>query len=269
MSACAAGAVVLGDARYLEAGQRAAGFVWNEMRDAESGKLQRSWRGGGSGIPGFCADYAFFIRGLLDLYQAEGDLRWLERARHLQERQDALFRNEAGGYFDSEAGDESILVRMVEDYDGAEPSANSVAMGNLMRLGACFPGSGYGKAAEQLTAAFAEGLARSAVSMPGILAGWMGMCAGFTEIAVTGGIGRAELLSAVHAVFEPWKLLLHCDTPGRQQFLSTELPHLSSLEARNGRAALSLCRDGACQMPVYSPEEVALRHPQDHTALRG
>ena len=95
----------------------------------------RSWRGEASTIPGFAEDYAFLIQGLLDLYEAIWEVDWLKWALELQERQDELFRDErGGGYFGSAAGDPLVAVRMKEDYDGAEPSANSISALNLLRF---------------------------------------------------------------------------------------------------------------------------------------
>ena len=95
----------------------------------------RSWRGEAGSIAGFAEDYAFLIQGLLDLYEADWEVDWLKWALELQERQDALFWDETGGgYFSSAAGDPLVPLRMKEDYDGAEPSANSISALNLLRF---------------------------------------------------------------------------------------------------------------------------------------
>ena len=87
-----------------------------------------------SEVEGFADDYAFVIQGLLDLYEASFDVGWLQFALELQETQDRLFfDDERGGYFSGTGKDASILLRMKEDNDSAEPAASSVAALNLLR----------------------------------------------------------------------------------------------------------------------------------------
>ena len=83
----------------------------------------------------YAEDYACLVWGLLELFQADGDPAWLEWALELQRRQDELFWDDgAGGWFSTTGADPSVLLRMKEDYDGAEPSATSVAVSNLIVL---------------------------------------------------------------------------------------------------------------------------------------
>ena len=120
---------------YLEAATRAATFVRTQLYDESRKVLVRSYREGRSEVEGFADDYAFVIQGLLDLYEASFDVNWLQFAITLQETQDRLFFDEAqGGYFSGTGQDPSILLRMKEDNDSAEPAASSVAALNLLRL---------------------------------------------------------------------------------------------------------------------------------------
>ena len=136
IGAFARGSQVLGHAPYLRTAQRAATFVREHLFDASSGELQRSYRQGPSGIHGFAADYAFLISGLIDLYQADFDPAWLRWARQLQDTLDLHFWDQArGGYYSTTNRDPAILLRMKEDYDGAEPTPTSVAAHNLWRFG--------------------------------------------------------------------------------------------------------------------------------------
>ncbi|HET7536309.1 MAG TPA: thioredoxin domain-containing protein, partial [Candidatus Didemnitutus sp.] len=122
-------------ATYLVAATRAAEFLQRELYDAAMGTLYRTWREQRSDIPGFAEDYAYLIQGLLDLYEAGFDIRWLQWAERLQAKMDELFRDTgAGGYFNSRADDPTVIVRMKEDYDGAEPAPGSIAALNLLRL---------------------------------------------------------------------------------------------------------------------------------------
>jgi uncharacterized protein YyaL (SSP411 family) len=110
------------------------------MFDTASGRLWRRYRAGEAAIGGFLEDYAFLAQAFLDLYEtgsAPGDL---EMALRLTEAMRERFEDPgAGGFFNATAGDASLVLRVKEDYDGAEPSGNSVAALNLLRLAAFTP----------------------------------------------------------------------------------------------------------------------------------
>ncbi|MEI9893905.1 MAG: DUF255 domain-containing protein [Chthoniobacter sp.] len=133
ISAFARGAQILDDPAYLASAQKAAHFIREHLW--KDGQLLRSYRQGAGEVGGFCDDYAALIQGLLDLYEADFDIAWLQWAVELQAKQDSLFLDaEHGGYFSVTKDAPNILLRMKEDYDGAEPSPNSVAALNLLRL---------------------------------------------------------------------------------------------------------------------------------------
>ena len=131
----------LHDDSLYDCGVRAANYLRSHLFDAGSASLVRSYRDGGAASPTASADdYAFLIRGLLDLYQCKLDGQWLEWAVQLQRRQDDLFWDpELAGYFSSAAGGEDLLLRLKDDHDGAEPASTSVAVENLLRLACLFP----------------------------------------------------------------------------------------------------------------------------------
>src|SRR6516165_4502288 len=135
ISAFARAAQVLDDPRYLEIAIRSANFLRANLYDEKSKLLYRSYRDGRSNIEGFADDYAFVVRGLLDLYEASFNIEWLKLAIELQQTQDRLFFDEKkGGYFSNSGRDESVFFRMKDDNDGAEPAASSIAAVNLLRL---------------------------------------------------------------------------------------------------------------------------------------
>ena len=137
IGAFARAGAVLDEPRFVGAAQNAAAFLRRELFDESSGELKRSFREGPSAIPGFAADYAFLIHGLLELYAADFNLDWLRWARRLQDTLDLHFwdQDSRGGYFSTGDRDPAILLRRKEDYDGAEPTPTSVAVLNLWRLG--------------------------------------------------------------------------------------------------------------------------------------
>src|SRR5205085_7449508 len=122
ISAFALGGAVLDEPRYAEAARRAAEFLIGHMYSPETGVLLRRYRQGEAAIPGFLDDYALFTQALLDLYEAQFDLHHLELAVRLTEKQRELFEDaEGSGFFSSAEGDPSLVLRVKDDYDGAEP----------------------------------------------------------------------------------------------------------------------------------------------------
>ena len=93
-------------------------------------------RDGEAAVEAFCEDYAFLTWGLLELFQASGDGIWLDRAIELTAIQTELFFDDRdAGWFSTTGTDASVLLRLKEDYDGAEPGAASVTVRNLLVLG--------------------------------------------------------------------------------------------------------------------------------------
>ena len=131
----AIGARLLDRSDLAQAADKAAGFLRAELWDRK--RLFRSHRGRRGDVPGFPADYAFLISGLLDLQALPRCGKWLAWAEELQARMDLEFWEEdAVGYvMRSELGGET-LMRIREEYDGAEPATNHVAACNLLKLSA-------------------------------------------------------------------------------------------------------------------------------------
>jgi len=160
LSAFARGALVLGEPRYLAAARRVA--VLLVERGLSDGRLQHEITEGRAKGEAFLDDHAFLIAGLLDLFEADADARWLRRALALQERLDAGFADPAaGGYFFTAAEGERLLTRPKPDDDGALPAGNSVAALNLLRLAEYTGDQRYRERATGVLRAFGQVLART------------------------------------------------------------------------------------------------------------
>ncbi|HDQ05027.1 MAG TPA: thioredoxin domain-containing protein, partial [Deltaproteobacteria bacterium] len=134
IAALAKGAQILDEPLYLKAARNAADFIFTNMTD-EQGELLHRWRAGDASIAGMLDDYAFVIWGLLELYEASWQTKYLEFALRLNRQMMERYwdEKEGGLYFTQHEG-EDILVRQKEAQDGALPSGNSVALLNLLRL---------------------------------------------------------------------------------------------------------------------------------------
>ena len=168
ISAFARASLVLDIPAYRERAERAAAFVLDEMRDGA--RLQRAWRHGKSSSTGVLDDYAFFMAGLLDLFEVTGDSRWLRAAVELEDVLGRQFWDGGkGGYFLTAADAEELLVRDKPSYDGAEPSGNSVAILNLLRLHEFTGDEQYLALVEGALRAFSAPITRSGVGLPKML----------------------------------------------------------------------------------------------------
>ncbi|MDQ5979533.1 MAG: uncharacterized protein QG602_2507 [Verrucomicrobiota bacterium] len=268
ISALARGAQVLGEAERLTAATRAADFIQRELYDEATGQLYRSWREGRSDIPGFVEDYAYLIQGLLDLYEAGFDSRWLQWAERLQAKMDELFWDaERGGYFNSRAGDPTVIVRLKEDYDGAEPAANSVAAMNLIRLdwmigsedrkGSTEDGLNCRARALQVLEAFRQRWSGLPQALPQMLCAAELALAEPRTVVLAGDPRSTEfraLAAVLHTKLGPRRALLCADGGAGQAWLSARKPYVAAMKPVAGRTTAYVCENFACQAPVNTPE---------------
>jgi uncharacterized protein YyaL (SSP411 family) len=162
VSALARSAFALGEPGYARAAVRAADFVLAEMR--VKGRLQRVYQNGRADGPAFLEDYAFVIAGLLDLYEAAPDPRWLREARALQAILDERYADRVGGgYFRAAHDGERLLAREKPGLDSAVPSGNSVEALNLLRLAGLTGEQRYAEQAALIFSAFHETLLRKRI----------------------------------------------------------------------------------------------------------
>ncbi|CAG8757113.1 6368_t:CDS:2, partial [Ambispora leptoticha] len=155
---------------YLSLAENAAKFLKERMYDAGKKQLLRSFREEPGNINGFSDDYSFLIQGLIDLYECSFDENYLKWAIDLQETQNELFYDQnSGGYFNVPETNKDILLRMKDDHDGAEPSANSVAVSNLIRLYAFTQNSDYNAKAEATLQTYGDNLQNHPHSMTSLV----------------------------------------------------------------------------------------------------
>jgi uncharacterized protein YyaL (SSP411 family) len=261
ISAFAKGGAALDDARYAEAARRAADFVVGQMYDAPSGKLLRRYCAGEAAIPGFLDDYAMLVQGLLDLYEAQFDRRHLELAVRLTEKQQELFEDTgSGAFFSTEAADPRLVLRVKEDYDGAEPSGNSVAVMNLLRLARMTNRGGFGESAQRTLAAFASRLSLAPVAIPQMLMACEFVLGEPREIILAGRRDSAEmraLLRELHTRFVPGKVVLLVDSVETQHALAAGIPSIESMNPLQAGARVYVCRNYTCRLPVSEPVQFA------------
>jgi len=260
ISAFARAYQILGDAAYLQAATRSAVFLRDKLYDATSGELIRSFRERPSVARGFVDDYAFLIQGLLDLYEASFDIRWLRWAIELQEKQDTLFWDgQNGGYFSMREGDANILVRVKEDYDGAEPSPNSVSALNLLRLWQMTDNTGCRERATRTLMHFADRLGSDPANLPQMLVAIDWHLTPPRQIVLAGQVDAPEtrsMLQTIHRKFLPKKILLLADGDGGQEFLGSRLEFIKGVSMLHDKTTAYVCDNAVCQLPTDDPEKL-------------
>lgn len=255
ISAFAKSGAAFNEPLYLDAARKAATFIDTHL--TKSGSLLRSWRGEPSTIEAFAEDYAFYIQGLLDLYAATFETRWLERAIVLQKTQDSIFWDEAGGsYFSSAANDPLVPVRMKEDYDGAEPSANSISMLNLLRFARLQHDDAAAQKAQKILDAHTAPIERAPTAVPQMLVA-LDLSSHPARQAVVAGErpDTDPMLGLLHRHFLPYTTFILADAAGRR-FFAPFSPAIEAMQPINGRPAFYLCENFACQAPVTNEADV-------------
>lgn len=267
ISGLARGGQVLGEEVYTKRAIKAAEFTRKHLFDEKSGKLLRSCYQGDNGevmqidtpIFGFADDYVFMIRGLLDLYEASLDEQWLEWAVQLQNKLDELLWDKEGiGYFMVTPGDPSILVKMKEAQDGAEPSANSSSVGNLVRLSSFTDDKKYLERAGEIIKASVTMLSKIPLALPELVSNYIMYLQPTQQIIIAGDRDSEDtkaLLKCVHSHYIPNKVLMLCDG-NQDNFLASKLSVFKTLERKGGKATAYVCENYTCTLPVNTVEDL-------------
>jgi len=241
--ACAGAA--FDDPRYVEAAERAAKFVLTKLRRAD-GRLLRRWKDGEAAIPACLDDYAFLADALVDLHQATFKPEYAEAAVKIADDMIRLFGDKDGGFWFTADDNEKLVTRMKETYDGALPSGNSVALHALVRLAALAGREDFLKAADASFRAFASQLARQPSAFPHMLSAFDMFRGPFREVVIAGD--SPQMLKLIRTSYLPNAVVARADTKG--------LPTTEGKKPVNGKAAVYVCENRACKLPVTTVEEL-------------
>lgn len=251
ISAYARAGAALAREDYIHIAISAALFIRKNLYDASREELRRSWREGHSTEQGFAEDYAFLIQGLLDLYEATFDVGWLQWAKRLEKKMDELFWDtEKGGYFSSAAGDPHLLMRSKEEYDGAEPSANSIAALNHLRFSRMLDDV---SAAQQATAIFnasAAILEGMPTAVPQLLVALWYSLTPLRQAVIAGELGwpdTQKLIATVRKGFHPEQIIMLAEGEVGQEWLAARKVALSEMKSTEGKAVLYRCENFCCE----------------------
>jgi uncharacterized protein len=251
LGALARAYAVLGDTRYLRAAEKNLGFLQARLWDGKTGTLYHRWREGAHDEVQLLEGYAFLLSGVIDLYEATIEPGHLDFAVALAEAMLARFYDaDNGGFWQSPAGATDLILRVKEDYDGAEPSGNSVATLALLKLGKITDRKEFTRAAEKTLRLFANRLQQAPQAVPFMLQALDFYLEEPKRAVVAGDPSKPEtlaLLRAIHAVYQPNKVVL-----GNRGAVE---PFARTLPAKGG-AVFYLCTGNACQPPTSAPAQI-------------
>jgi hypothetical protein len=241
----------LGDEKYLAAAEKNLKFIREKLWDEKSRTLFHRWRDGERDSVQLLEAYAFLLSGVIDLYEATLELEHLDFAIGIADEMLAkFFDSENGGFWQSAVNSTDLILRVKDDYDGAEPSGNSVATLSLLKLGAITGRKNFTEAAEKTLRLFAARLQHFPQAMPFMLHALDFSLQEPMRVVIAGNHDSQkfqELLRAAHSIYLPNKIILG-NSGAVEEFAKT-------LAAKN-EATVYLCTGNSCQPPTNDAAKV-------------
>jgi len=245
LGAFARAGIVLGEQKYLAAAEKNQEFIRSILWDEKTKTLFHRWRDGERNQVQLLEGYAFLLDGVIHLYESTLNPAHLDFARELATAMLEKFYDPAnGGFWQSPAGTNDLILRIKDDYDGAEPSGNSITTLALLKLGKITGEEKFTAAAEQTLQLFAGRLEKQPAALAFLLHSldfWLDEPRRVVICGDTNSTNYHELLRAAHSVYQPNKIVLG-NTGAVEPFAKT-------LTAKNSATAF-VCTGNACQPPT-------------------
>jgi len=245
---------VFGEASYIEAAERAADFILARLR-TEDGALLHRYREGEAAIPGYATDYAYLIWGLIELYESTFTSTYLRQAGELMGRfiEDFWDEDAGGGFFLTADEAETLLLRQRNDTDGALPSAGSVALLDLLKLGRMLQNKDYEDKAIALIQATAQLVESSPLAFTFLLSALDFKIGPSFEVVIAGRSGAPdtrEMAQLLREEFAPNKVVVFRPVEEQEPEIVDLAPFTRFQGSIDGKATAYVCRDYACELPV-------------------
>jgi hypothetical protein len=240
---------------FLQASLKAARFIKKHLwQDQE---LLRRWRDGQAMFSGSLDEYAFMIRGVLSLFEANAGTEWLEWAMEMTQRLKERFKEEDGAFYQTDGTDKNLILRRCQFSDGAEPSGNAIHTENLLKLYQMTQQPEYLGQAEDILKAVKDYLENYP---PGYCYHVMNLQRYYDKKAPTLVIAlnskkeyEKELKQALYEKFIPHKVVIW---QNQDVELEELLPFIKDQSAQQDRTTLYICHEGVCQKPLNQLPEM-------------
>lgn len=254
ISSLAFGSRVLGDTRYARAGEEAAQFIFKNLV-RKDGRLLHRYRDGESAVLGTIDDYAFFIHGLIDLYEATFKVEYLSQGKKLAAQMIRLFWDQGqGGFFFVASDAEQILFSQKEIYDGAVPSGNAVAALDLIRLARLTGQSEWEDKAKRIFDCFAGEIFERSSGYTQMLMALDFALGPSKEIVISGDLNNPEareMIEYIYKSFLPNKVVLFRPVRDKEaQEIIKCAPFVREQVSLKGKTTAYVCENHVCRQPV-------------------
>ena len=247
-TACSKAFQATGEETYKDLAIKNMEFIWSNLH-SEGATFYHTWKDDQVKYPAFLDDYAFLVEALLSLYQVTADLQWLQKARQVNEHVLQHFSEEHGCYFYyTHRGQQDIILRKKEMYDGATPSGNATMASNLLQLSIYFDIPEL----KQRSLSMIEGFSKAIISYPTSFGAWACVLQQWIfqplEIAILGPEYQTALETVLKA-YLPHKIIMAAEQE------TGEYPLLEGKKAE-GEIIFYLCQNFSCLRPVYTVAEL-------------
>ncbi len=240
---------------YLDNANSTVKFILDKLYGKKNKTLLHRYRDGDSRFEGTLEDYSYFIAGLIDLYEACFDTKYLELAIELNSITiDKFYDKESAGFFDVTKGGSDIILKTKDTYDGAEPSGNSIQIMNLLRLGYMTDNKELIEKAESSLKLFAYDLKRLPFSSPQMLCAMSLYLSSPKEIIFSGNLSGEKLKVLINSVYEtyiPNRVLLHAS-----EELKNISIFISNIVSESKKEEVYVCEDYKCNLPTDDLEKL-------------
>ena len=261
IASLAYGGSVLNNINYINAAEKSAIFILENLKD-NKGRLLKKYRNGKASFAPHIDDYSFMVWGLLNLYEATYKYQYLKEAIELSNIMVTDFwDNDGGGFFIGANESEKLIIRAKESYDGAIPSGNSVSVMNFNRISRFTGNTNWSELANKTLRAFTESSNKSPNGFGHMISAYMSTINKSKEIVVVGKIDQTEtkeILKKIHSIYIPNRVIIFKNMNGKnniEQIAGWTKPYsmLDSLPT------IYVCENFSCKLPT-NDWEVAKRH---------
>lgn len=257
--ALAKAAQVFDESRYVVAAKEAADFIIRKMLDSH-GRLFHRYHSGEAAVNGFLDDYAFFVWGLVELYEASFEVKYLRLAITLTDTTNRHFWDEEqGGFFFTADDAEDVLVRNKEVYDGAHPSGNSVMLLNLLRLARMTAKVQYEEKVMMMLRSFSNAVSKSPTAYTQFLIALDFALGPSNEVVIVGNPqaeDTAKMLKSLRKKFIPDVVVLFRPSGVEYPEIARIAEFTKEMSNLNGVATAYVCRNHACNFPTTDVEKM-------------
>ena len=242
---------------YIQQAEKSAQFILKNLTD-NNGRLLKRYRNGNAGIDAHLDDYAFFIWGLLELYEATFNVTYLTEAVQLSNIMvDEFWDITNGGFFLGSESSEKLIVRAKTGYDGAMPSGNSVAAMNCSKLNRITGETKWAEITDKIFMTFSNEIQKTPSGYASMVNSFLFNIDSPKEIVIVGSSNDDETIKAIKKIkseYVPSKVIIFKDTDDELNKLSPLAKWTVTQETIDEKTTYYICQDFACKVPTTDLE---------------